>query len=118
MTINDFLVYLTGLGVVAVISWLFEGWNWYQNLIGRTKQVVFYLACVAVAIGAQLVIAFVPGAIIAMLSPYFAIAAGLFVYVFVGTGFHSTTKLSRTARVSAPPKPVEEAEDPATPLEP
>lgn len=75
MTINDFLVYLTGIGVVAVISWLFEGWNWYQNLQGRTKQIVFFLACVVVAICAQLVIVFVSPAILAILSPYFMIVA-------------------------------------------
>lgn len=93
MSINEFLVYLTGVGVVAVISWLFEAWQWYQNLQGRTKQVVFFLACVIVAIAAQLVIVFVPAAVLAVLAPYFTIVAGLFAYVFLGTGFHNTTRL-------------------------
>lgn len=93
MTINDFLVYLTGVGVVAVISWLFEDWKWYQALVGKTKQLVFFLACVLVAVGAQLVIVFVPQAILSQIAPYFAIVAAIFANVFFGSGFHKTTKI-------------------------
>ncbi len=94
MSINEFLVYLTGVGVVAVISWLFEGWGWFQGLQGRVKQVVFFLACAIVAIAAQLVIFFVPSAVLEAIAPYFTIIAGLFAYVFLGSGYHKATKLT------------------------
>jgi hypothetical protein len=42
LTLSNVLVYLSGVGVVAVVSWLFEEWMWYQSLVGRTKQLVFF----------------------------------------------------------------------------
>jgi hypothetical protein len=54
---------------------------------------IFFAACAVTAIGAQLVIVFVPSSILAVLAPYFAIVAALFANIFLGTGFHNTTKL-------------------------
>jgi uncharacterized membrane protein len=94
MDISQFLVYLAGVGAVFVISWLFEGWQGYQTLANpRTKQLIFFAACAVVAIGAQLVIVFVPPAVLTVIAPYFAIVAALFANIFLGTGFHNTTKL-------------------------
>jgi hypothetical protein len=93
MNINDFLVYLGGIGAVAVISWLFEDWAWFQALVGKGKQLVFFLACAVIALGSQAVVTFVDPAVIASIAPWFATVSVLFAYVFLGTEFHVKTKL-------------------------
>jgi hypothetical protein len=93
MTLSDFLVWLGGVGVVGVISWIFEDWAWFQALVGKTKQLVFFVACAVVAVGAHLIVTYVSPAILASVAPYFAILAALFSYVFLGTDFHNKTRL-------------------------
>ena len=93
MQFNEFLVYLSGVGVVAVISWLFEDWGWYQSLAGKAKQVVFFAACLVVAFGSQAIIVYVSPAIIESIAPWFGIASALFANVFLGTMFHKKTRL-------------------------
>lgn len=93
MELSEFLVYLSGVGVIAVVSFLFEDWAWYQSLIGKTKQLVFFGACVVVALGAQAINTFVSPVILEQIAPWFATVAVIFAYVFLGSGFHQTTKL-------------------------
>lgn len=93
MSLSDFLVYLTGVGVIAVVSWLFEDWKWYQSLQGKPKQLLFFGACAVVAIGAQCVITFVNPAVLQQIAPWFATLSVLFAYIFLGTEFHAKTKL-------------------------
>ena len=93
MSLSEFLVYLSGVGVITVISFLFEDWAWFQSLVGKTKQIVFFVACVVVAIGAQLTVVYVPADILASIAPYFATVAAIFTYVFLGSEIHDKTKL-------------------------
>lgn len=93
LTLSNVLVYLSGVGVVAVVSWLFEEWAWYQSLIGRTKQLVFFGACLIIAFAAMAVNTYVDPAVLEQIAPWFATAAAIFVNVFLGTSFHNKTKL-------------------------
>jgi hypothetical protein len=93
MTLNDFLVYLGGAGAIAVISWLFEDWFWYQQLVGKMKQVIFFVACAAMALGAQAIVTYVDPAVLAQIAPWFATISVLFAYVFLGSELHAKTKL-------------------------
>lgn len=91
MGLNEFLVWLTGGGVVICLSWLFERIDWYQNLEAKMKRLVFFLSCVLVALGAYAVQVYVPADILSMLAPYFAIVASLF-YQILGDTFHKNDK--------------------------
>jgi hypothetical protein len=93
MGLSEFLVYLGGVGVVAVISWLFEDFVWFQALTGKIKQVVFFAACAVVAIAAQLSIVYIPADVITAVAPYFATLSAIFAYVFLGSDFHDKTKI-------------------------
>ena len=93
LTLSNVLVYLSGVGVVAVVSWLFEEWAWYQSLIGRTKQLVFFGACLVIAFAAMAVNTYVDPAVLEQIAPWFATAAAIFVNVFLGTSFHKQTKI-------------------------
>jgi len=93
MELNQFLVYLSGAGAIAVISWLFEDLAWYQSLVGKVKQVVFFGACAVVAVGAQAIVTFVDPAVLAQIAPWFATISAIFAYVFFGSEFHNKTKL-------------------------
>ena len=94
MSLSDFLVYLGGVGAIAAISWLFEYFGWFQNAEPQKKQLIFFVACVVVAIGAQLAIAFVPPQVLESAAPYFSTVAVIFAYLFLGEQFHQTTKVS------------------------
>jgi hypothetical protein len=93
MELNQFLIYLGGAGAIAVISWLFEDWPWFQSLVGKTKQIVFFLACVAIALGSQAIVTFVAPAMLALIAPWFATVSAIFAYVFFGSEIHNKTKL-------------------------
>lgn len=93
MTLNDFLVYLGGVGAVAAISWLFEYFGWFQNTEPKKKQLIFFGSCVVVALGAYCIKTYVPAEVLAQIAPFFQIVAVIFSYLFLGEFFHEKTKL-------------------------
>jgi hypothetical protein len=93
MSLNEFLIYLGGAGAIAVVSFLFEDWQWYQILAAKTKQLVFFFACAVIALGAQAIVTYVDPAILAQIAPWFATLAAIFGYVFLGSKFHNETKI-------------------------
>ena len=93
MSLSDFLVWVGGVGVVAMISWIFEYFGLFQKLEPKMKQIVFFGVCVVVALGAQFIIANASAKIIEQLSPYFVTIAAIFANLFLGSKFHEETKL-------------------------
>jgi len=92
MALQDFLVYLSGAGVIAAVSWLFEYFGLFQNLEAKKKQLIFFGVCVAGALGAYSVATYVPAEVLNQVAPFFGIVAGIFSYLFIGNGFHAVTK--------------------------
>jgi hypothetical protein len=101
MNLNDFLVLLGGVGAVAAISWIFEYFQLFQNTDPKAKQLIFFVACIIVGVGAQLIVQFVPAAMLATIAPYFATIATIFSYLFLGTKFHQATKVDQSVDVNS-----------------
>jgi predicted tellurium resistance membrane protein TerC len=93
MTLRDFLVLLSGVGVVAAISWIVEYFQLFATAAPKTKQLIFFAICIVVGVGSQLIINFVSPAVIDSLSPYFGTIAIIFANLFLIDKFHQTTKL-------------------------
>lgn len=95
MTLQEFLVWLSGVGAVALVSWLFERFKWFQNADPQKKQMIFFGVCAAVAVSAQCVNLYVPVEVLNQIAPYFATIASIFIYLFLGEQFHAATKLPK-----------------------
>lgn len=88
MDLMNGLVWLMGGGCIMAASWLLERFGWYQALASKIKELVFFLVSLVLGIGAYLVTVYVPATSIEAMTPYFAIIAMVFSYVFLGKGFH------------------------------
>lgn len=95
MTLNDFLVFLGGVGGVAAVSWVLEYFGLFQNLEAKQKQLVYFLLCVVVALSAYGIKTYVPVEILDQIEPFFEIVAVIFAYQFLGTKYHYATKLQK-----------------------
>ena len=95
MVLNDFLVYLGGVGAVVAISWLFEYFGWFQKTAAKQKQLIFFGVCSISALGAYSVKTYVPAEVIDQITPFFQIVAVIFSYVFLSDKFHAATKLDK-----------------------
>jgi len=95
MTLNDFLVLLGGVGVVAAVSWVFEYFAWFQNTEPKKKQLIFFGTCVLIALAAYCIQAFVPAEMLKAIAPFFEIIAVIFSYLFLGEKFHTSTKVDK-----------------------
>lgn len=70
-----------GMGVGAVIAFLFENVKWFQGLEASVKWWLILGLSVGLPLGAQLLVQLVPGDVWAMLEPFWqAIAAGFLVW--------------------------------------
>jgi len=92
MLLKDFLTFVAGVGVVAAVSWVWEYFGWGADMEPKKKQMLMFLVCVVVALGAYSVNVFVPANILEQVAPFFAVVATVFSYFFLGAGFHSVTK--------------------------
>lgn len=92
MSLNDFLIYLAGVGAIAAISWLWEYFGWFADMEAKNKKLVLFGFSAVVALGAYAVQVYVPSAILDQIAPFFLIVSSIFVYLFVGDGFHKVTK--------------------------
>ncbi len=71
-----------GVGVGAVISFLFEKITFFQNLSSQAKWWVVFGLSLGLPLAAQVALQFVPPDVWAMLEPYWqALAAGFLVWV-------------------------------------
>jgi hypothetical protein len=95
MSLNDFLVWLLSSGGNAIAaSWILERIPWFQTLAANVKQTVFFVAVLALALGAFLVMHFVPAETLTAIAPYFGIVYATFTSVFLGTAFHQVDKVN------------------------
>lgn len=94
MELQEFLVWLSGVGAVFAVSWIFEFFQfaWFENLESKKKQLVFLVISVVVGVGAKLVLDYAPENIIAFVADYFPVVFAIFSYLFLGDGFHTSTK--------------------------
>jgi hypothetical protein len=96
MTLHDFLLWLANSGGGAVVvSWVLEQLSWYQGLVAKTKQLVFFGLTLLVTIVGFVVITYVPQSTLDVIAPYFGLVYATFVSVFLGTAFHNTTKIEK-----------------------
>ena len=71
-----------GLGVGAVLAFLFENIGWFQRLEGKAKWWVVFGFSLGLPLLAQVALEFVPAEAWAMLEPYWkALAAGFLAWV-------------------------------------
>lgn len=97
MELMEFLVWLSGVGSVVAISWIFEYFQfaWFEGLEPKKKQLVFLVISAIVGIGAKLILEFVPTETIATLAEYFSVLFAIFAYLFLGDTFHAKTKTDK-----------------------
>jgi drug/metabolite transporter (DMT)-like permease len=96
MTLSDFLVLLSGVGVIAAVSWVIEYFGWFQSLEAKKKQLFFFVICVVVALAAYCIKTFVPVDVLEQIAPFFELVAAIFAYLFLGEKFHASTKVDKT----------------------
>jgi FtsH-binding integral membrane protein len=92
MLLKDFLTFVAGVGVVAAVSWVWEYFGWGADMEPKKKQMLLFLVCAVVALGAYCVTVFVPQSVLEQVAPFFAVIASVFSYLFLGSGFHAVTK--------------------------
>jgi len=93
MTLNEFLLWIANSGGSAmVVSWILELIPWYQKQEANIKKYIYAGLTAVVAILGYLGVTYLPAQLIADVTPYFAIVYGIFTSIFLGTGFHKTTK--------------------------
>ena len=93
MTLAEFLAWLVNSGgAIAVVSFLFERWAWYQAQTSDNKRYMFFGACVIVSVLGYLGLTYIPPEIIQQIAPYFGILYSTFLAIFVGTKFHQEDK--------------------------
>lgn len=92
MGLPEFLTYASGVGVVAIVSFIFERMSWYQNLESSVKEYVFFGACVVTALGAFAIKTYVPVEMLEQAAPWFGIIGSIFAYQFLGNAYHKIDK--------------------------
>lgn len=92
MDITQLLVWLVGGGCIIAASWILERIPQYTALNSQLKMWIFFGVSATLGIVAYVIGAFVPVEVIQGMSPYFAIIASVFSYVFLGTAFHRVDK--------------------------
>jgi len=80
LDIKEFLLWIAVSGGAAVLfSWVAEQVGWFQKQVPKTKWWISMLGSVVLAVGAKLIIDFVPAETLAAIAPYFAIVAAVVV---------------------------------------
>lgn len=93
MELNEFLMWVANSGgAIAIVSWAFERWPWYQTLGSDAKQWAFFGMSLGVTILAYLVLTYVPAEVLQGVAPYFMFAYATFTTVFAGQLFHKADK--------------------------
>ena len=89
MTITNFLVWLTTGGCVVLVSWVAEQIPAWHTLSANLKRIIQFAASALLAVGALLIINYVPPAALEQLSPYFATFVAVFGAVFTNQAYHN-----------------------------
>jgi len=93
MSLSEVLVWLSGVGSIAAVSWVIEYFDLFKTMDAKVKQLVFFGICAVLGIAAQLINTFVPVAVLTAIAPYFATLFVIFANLFLGTAFHKVTKI-------------------------
>ena len=102
----SFLLWIaTGGGAAAIVSWLCERWGWYQAQAPERKSWLMLLMTAGGAIGAKLLIDYLPPNIIDAAAPYVAIIVSIVGAWATSQGVH---KLQKNAAKEFPPGTNEE----------
>jgi hypothetical protein len=101
MELVEFLTYLSGVGVVAALSFVFERMVWFQALDAKYKEYVFFGACAVVALLAKAALVYVPVEILTEIGSWFSVVSTLFVYLFLGKQFHKVDKQEKYIEFTA-----------------
>jgi len=95
MTLDNFLLWIVNSGGgAAVVSYVLEKLTWYQNQKPENKQYIFFGFTILITILGYLGITYIPAEYIKMATPYFAMVYTSFTALFLGTKFHTETKVS------------------------
>ena len=93
MNVNDFLVWLVGGGCITAAMWVLGQFNWYNTLVEKTKQLIFFGTAVVFGSGAYAIINYVPETFIIALTPYFLIVSAVFSYIFLNKMYEKVSKM-------------------------
>ena len=93
MNVNDFLVWLVGGGCITAAMWVLGQFDWYNNLVEKTKQLIFFATAVVLGGGAYAVITYVPSTVITAVTPYFLIVSAVFSYIFLNKMYQKISKM-------------------------
>lgn len=89
LELMGFLSWLvTSVGAGSVASWVLERLPKFQALEASAKKMWVFISSSVLAIGAFLVMQFVPAETLNLIAPYFAIVAAMFASAFSGELFH------------------------------
>jgi hypothetical protein len=89
ISLTSFLMWIVAGGSVVAVSWWSERSVWFQALQSETKKWVQYGVSASLGILALLIQQFVPASVLYLLTPYFAILAGVFGMVFLNQLAHT-----------------------------
>jgi hypothetical protein len=93
MDLREFLVFFSGVGVVAGVSWVFEYFKLLEKAEPKQKQLIFFAVCIGVALLSYCALTFVPAEVLDKITPFFQVVSAIFIYQFLGETYHKTTKL-------------------------
>jgi len=89
-----FALLAQGVGVGAVLAFLFERFKWFQTLTGETRWWVIFGLSLGLPMIAQLLLQFVPAEAWAIIEPYWrALAAGFLAWA-ASQGAHMLQKVA------------------------
>lgn len=93
LSVNDFLnwIVLSG-GAVSIASWIFERIPWFQAQLADVKEWIFFGISSLLAIGAHLVLVYLPQSALDVIAPYFLMIGAIFSTVVIAKMFHNVDK--------------------------
>ncbi len=108
-SLSSFLLWIaTGGGAAGIVSWLCERWGWYKAQAPERKSWMMLLMTAGAAIGAKLLVDFLPPNIIEAAAPYVAILVSIVGAWATSQGFHKIEKnaAEKTKPADEPPPTV------------
>lgn len=89
MSIQDFLLWLaSGLGSSAIMSYIMERLEWFQNLVSDKKRLYATVGASVISILSFLTLKYVPAEVWDLLSPYWQLVLGVIAVNYGVEVFH------------------------------
>lgn len=96
MTISEFLVWIAGGGSLIVASWVLGQISWYNTLVDKIKQWVFFILAVLFGGGSYAITQYVGQSTLTAIAPYFLIASFIFIAVFINKTYVKINDVLKT----------------------